>query len=97
MCVCVYTFGAKVLHDGRRVHGGRGTDTLLRVHASLQETVDTTDGELEAGTAGSRLGRALVVGGLSSLSSLASLSALSSLAACDLHFCCWWLLLAVVW
>jgi hypothetical protein len=50
---------SKVLHDGRGVHGGGGTNTLLGVDTSLQETVDTTDRELQTCTAGSGLGCSL--------------------------------------
>ena len=42
----------QVLHDGRSIDGGGGTNTLLGVNAGLQETVNTTDGELQTGTAG---------------------------------------------
>lgn len=41
-------FGSQVLEDGSEIHGGTGTDTLSVV-ALAQETVDTTDGEGEAG------------------------------------------------
>jgi len=48
------------------------------VDTGLQETVDTTDRELQAGTAGTGLGRALGSGCLSSLSSLSSLASLAA-------------------
>ena len=37
---------SKVLKDSGRVHSGGGTNTLLKSHTLLQETVDTTDGKL---------------------------------------------------
>jgi hypothetical protein len=40
--------GGEVLEDGGEVDGCTGTDTL-GVVALLEETVDTTDGELETG------------------------------------------------
>ena len=40
---------SQVLHNGRSVDSGGGTNTLLRVDASLQETVNTTHRELQAG------------------------------------------------
>jgi len=50
---------AEVLHDGGGVDGSSGTDALLGVHAVLEETVDTTDGELETGPGRPGLGSAL--------------------------------------
>jgi hypothetical protein len=47
-------FGSQVLHDGRQVDGGSGTDSL-GVVSLAQQTVDTTDWELESGTARSAL------------------------------------------
>ena len=44
----------QVLHDGGQVDGRTGTDAL-GVVALAQKTVDTTDGELQTGTAGSAL------------------------------------------
>ena len=38
--------GGQVLKDGGRVDGGGGTDTLALSDGYLQETVDTTNGEL---------------------------------------------------
>ena len=38
--------GGQVLHDGGSVHGGGSTNTLLGVNTGLEESVDTTDGEL---------------------------------------------------
>ena len=40
--------GGQVLKDGGRVDGGGGTDTLGLLDGGLEETVDTTDGELWA-------------------------------------------------
>jgi hypothetical protein len=80
---------SQVLHDGRSVDGSGGTNALLAVHTSLQETVDTTDRELQTSTAGPRLGCALGAGSLSSLSSLAALAALSSFSSfssSEIHF-----------
>ena len=79
----------EVLHDGGGVDSGRGADTLLGVHAGLEETVDTTDGELEPGTAGPGLGRALRGRGLAALATLATLAALAALATLatsEIHF-----------
>ena len=42
--------GGKVFEDGGEVDGGSGADTL-GVFACLEETGDTTDGELKAGLA----------------------------------------------
>jgi hypothetical protein len=39
----------EVLHDDSQVHGGTGTDTL-GVVSLAEQTVDTSDGELESGT-----------------------------------------------
>ena len=74
--------GGQVLHDGRSVHGGGSTNTLLRVDASLQETVNTTDRELQTSTAGARLGGTFGSGSLSSLSSLSSLAAFTAFTSC---------------
>ena len=41
--------GRQVLEDRRRVHGRGSTDTLVGVHPRLEESVDTTHGELKAG------------------------------------------------
>ena len=40
--------GGQVLEDGGRVDGGGGTDTLGLLDGGLEETVDTTDGELSS-------------------------------------------------
>ena len=40
--------GGQVLKDGGRVDGGGGTDTLGLLDGGLEETVDTTDGELSS-------------------------------------------------
>lgn len=47
--------GGQVLQDRRGVHGGRGTHALVGVHPRLEESVDTTHGELQAGLGGPRL------------------------------------------
>lgn len=70
-------FCRQVLEDGRCVHGRSGTDALVLAGEALQETVDTTNGELQAGAA--RPGLRLLLGG-ASLATLASLTALASLA-----------------
>ena len=44
-------FSSQVLHDGGQVDGSTGSDTLSVV-ALAEQTVDTTDGELESGTVG---------------------------------------------
>ena len=41
--------GGEVLKDGSGVHGGGGTDAAVLVNALLEETVDTTDRELQVG------------------------------------------------
>lgn len=43
----------EVLHDGGSVNGGGSTNTLKRVHTSLQESVNTTDGKLKTSSRGS--------------------------------------------
>lgn len=45
----------QVLEDRRRVHRRRGTDALVGVHPRLEESVDTSDGELQAGLGRPRL------------------------------------------
>lgn len=42
--------GGEVLKDGGGVHGGGGSDALAALDGRLQETVDTTDGELRGGS-----------------------------------------------
>ena len=51
--------GGEVLEDGGGVDGGGGSDALASLDGSLQETVDTTDGELKSGLGGPGLGRLL--------------------------------------
>jgi hypothetical protein len=51
-------FSSEVLEDGSEVDGSTGTNTLGIVALS-QETVDTTNGELESSTSGARLGESL--------------------------------------
>merc|ERR1719345_60700 len=46
--------GSQVLEDGSRVDGGGGADAALVGHALLEVTVDTADGELQAGLGGPR-------------------------------------------
>ena len=67
-------FGSEVLQNGRSVNGGGGSDTVSLVDRVLEETVDTTDGELKSSLARTRLR------GLLGCRSLSSLSALSSFA-----------------
>ena len=40
---------SQILKDGGGVNGSRGSDTLLGLDGSLQEPVDTSDGELGGG------------------------------------------------
>ena len=49
---------SQVLHDGGQVHGGTGTNAL-GVVSLAEQTMDTSDGELESGPAGPRLGLSL--------------------------------------
>ena len=39
-------FGGEVLKDGSTVDGRGGTDSAVGAHSALQESVDSTDGEL---------------------------------------------------
>ena len=76
-------FSRQVLEDGRRVDGGGRTDTVSLVDGVLQETVDTTDGELEPGLGTTAL-RCLLAGrGLSSLTSFSAFSSFSRLVWCE--------------
>jgi len=43
--------GSKVLKNGARVHGSGRTDTVVRLNARFEITVNTTDGELKTSTA----------------------------------------------
>lgn len=54
-------FGSEVFENGSEVNRGTGTDTLGVVTLS-DESVDTTDGELEAGFGRSGLTRFLTAG-----------------------------------
>jgi len=58
-------FGAQVFQDGRTVHGSSCTNTVVGLHALLQETVNTTDRELQAGAGRPGDGRAFASLGLS--------------------------------
>jgi len=51
-------FSSQVLHDGRQIDWSAGTDTFAVV-AFAQHAMDTTDGELESGTARTGLGLSL--------------------------------------
>lgn len=51
--------GGQVLEDRGRVHRRCGTHALVRVHPRLEESMNTTDGELQAGLGGPRLRRLL--------------------------------------
>ncbi len=51
-------FSSEVLKDGSEVNGGTGTNTLSIVALS-QETVDTSNGELESSPRRARLGESL--------------------------------------
>jgi hypothetical protein len=44
----------QVLHDGSQVDGGTGTDALC-VRSFAEHSMDTTDGELKSGPAGTGL------------------------------------------
>jgi len=55
---------AEVLKNGSAVDSGGGTDTLLAVDTGLQETVDTTDGELKTSALGAGDGLGLASLGL---------------------------------
>lgn len=48
-------FSGQILHDGGQVDGSAGSDAL-GVVALAQETVDSSDGELESGTGRASLG-----------------------------------------
>lgn len=72
-------FGSQVLEDGGRVDGGGGTDTVSLMDRTLQEPVDTTDGELKSCLRTATL-RCLLAGwGLSTLSSLTAFSSFARL------------------
>lgn len=49
-------FGTQVLEDSSTVDSGGGSDALLVVHTLLEETVDTTNGELKTSACGTRNG-----------------------------------------
>ena len=81
--------GGQVLKDGSSVDGSSGTHSAVRGNSALQESVQTTDGELETSSRGSRH-RGLLGLARSSLSALSTLSAertnlgsLSSLSSRD--------------
>ena len=78
--------GGQVLHDGRSVDSGGGTHTLLAVHTSLQETVDTTDRELQTSAAGPDWGARLEPGAFPFLlAALAALATFSSFSSSEIH------------
>ena len=71
----LHHLSAQVLEDRGGVHGSSRTDTVVGVNAGLEETVDTTDGELETSAHGAgdglglaALGLALATLGLTALS-----------------------------
>jgi hypothetical protein len=64
----------EVLEDGGGVDGGRGSDPSVGGGASLEQTVDTSDRELESGTSRPRDGLLLVTGPLHSDGALGTLS-----------------------
>ena len=72
-------FGGQVLQDSRSVDRSSGSDTVSLVNGVLQETVNTTDGELKTGLGRSRLWCLLAGGGLASLSSFSALSSFARL------------------
>jgi hypothetical protein len=51
-------FSGQILHDGGQVDGGSGADAL-RIASFAEHAVDTADGELESGPAGTGLGLSL--------------------------------------
>jgi hypothetical protein len=53
-------FGSQVLEDGGAVDSSRSTDTAVGREAALEESVDTTDRELQASTRRARYGSFLV-------------------------------------
>lgn len=71
----------EVLHDGGSVDRRGGTHSLLGMHASLQESVDTTDRELQAGSRGPGLGRALAGRRLAAFSALATFASFAAFSA----------------
>lgn len=74
-------FGREVLEDGRRVDGRGRSDAVALVHGLLEETVHTTDGELQTSLAGTRLGSLFGGRGLAALASFAAFSTFSGLRA----------------
>jgi hypothetical protein len=79
-------FSTEVLHDGRGVDCSSGTNTLTAVDSVLQESVDSSDRELETSTRRSRLRGSLGRGGLSALAALAALAAFAAFRS-EVHFC----------
>jgi hypothetical protein len=80
----------QVLEDGGRVDGRRGPHPVALVDAPLQEAVDPTDGELQAGLGTPRLGCLLAGGGLPPLAALPSLSTFSGLSVRLLMLVLFW-------
>jgi hypothetical protein len=78
----------QVLQDSRSVYSGGSTDSLRRVHAHLQESVDTTNRELQTSSGRSRLGGSLRGGlaTLATLTTLTTLAALTTFASNNIHF-----------
>ena len=74
--------GGEVFQDCRRIHGGRGSHSVALVDGILQESMDTTDRELQTGLGTSGLGCLLARRGLSSLSAFSSFSTFAGLRAC---------------
>lgn len=42
-------FGGEVFQNSRSIYGGRGSDAVSLMYRRLEETVNTTDGELQTG------------------------------------------------
>ena len=70
-------FGRQILENGARVHGRRGTDAVALVYRVLEKTMDTTNGKLQSGLAGTRLGGLFRGGGLAALATLTAFATFS--------------------
>jgi hypothetical protein len=60
----LHDLGTEVLEDSSSIHSSSSTDTVVRVNTRLEETVDTTDRELETSTLGTGDGLGLARLGL---------------------------------
>jgi hypothetical protein len=70
---------SQILEDGGRVDSSGRSDSLRIVDGIFEETMNTTDGELETSLGGSRLRSLLARRSLATLSALASFAAFSRL------------------